>query len=549
MIILTAFAGFAEGIGVLTLIPVLELAEGGGGSESSLAETINNLVRAVHLEPTLAVLLGVVLITILIKAGVLFLARRQIGFTVAAVIRDLRIQLMQKLFQVRWSYFGLRTPGEFAASITSEAGRASLAYLEACQLVSLAFQMAAYLAVAVLVSWWISVGGVLMAICAGALAHRYFRQSREAGKTQTSAARTLSSRLVDVLQGIKPIKAMAREGLVWPLLEHETERINQAMRRQITAGETVKAFQEPIVTFFLAIGLFLLVEVAQQDFTATLVMAFIFYRLAASIGSLQVHYQAMLVGESAFLSIQGEIESASREREISPGSRPFDGLKDGIHLSDVSFGYGDDHVLTSVSGFIPAGSFVAIHGESGSGKTTLADLIVGLHQPWEGEVLVDGVPLTELDLGSWRRSIGYVPQEMLLLADSIFENVTLGDPQFSRKDAEEALRSAGAWEFVRQREGGIDHPIGQAGSMLSGGQRQRVALARALVGKPSLLILDEVTTALDPETEAAICATLRELAGQVTILSISHQEAMREVADQVLVMREGRLDMAAAAHR
>jgi ATP-binding cassette subfamily C protein len=186
---------------------------------------------------------------------------------------------------------------------------------------------------------------------------------------------------------------------------------------------------------------------------------------------------------------------------------------------------------------------VAIHGESGSGKTTLADLIVGLHRPEEGRVLVDGRPLEELNLPSWRRAIGYVPQEMLLFTESVFLNVTLGDPTFSEKDAEDALRLAGAWDFVQEKADGLHHPMGHSGALLSGGQRQRIALARALVGRPALLILDEVTTALDPQTELEICDTLRTLAGKVTILSISHQTAMREAADQVILMKDGRLEV------
>jgi ATP-binding cassette subfamily C protein len=199
-------------------------------------------------------------------------------------------------------------------------------------------------------------------------------------------------------------------------------------------------------------------------------------------------------------------------------------------------------VLKGLNAHIPAGSFVAVHGESGSGKTTFADLVVGLHRPTEGRILVDGFPLGELDLGSWRRCIGYVPQELLLFSESIFLNVTLGDPAYSREDAETALRLAGAWDFVRAKPGGLDHPMGDRGTMVSGGQRQRIALARALVGRPSLLILDEVTTALDPDTELAICNTLKSLTSQVTILAISHQEAMRNAASQVLVLRHGRME-------
>ena len=160
------------------------------------------------------------------------------------------------------------------------------------------------------------------------------------------------------------------------------------------------------------------------------------------------------------------------------------------------------------------------------------DLIIGLLRPKTGEVWIDELPLKLVDLRQWRRMIGYVPQETLLLHDSILMNVTLGDPDITEGEAQEALRKAGIWEFVEKRPKGIYSSVGQRGLMLSGGQRQRIAIARALVRKPKLLVLDEATTALDPENEAAICETLQKLRGDITILAISHQTAIMEVADR-----------------
>jgi ATP-binding cassette subfamily C protein len=136
--------------------------------------------------------------------------------------------------------------------------------------------------------------------------------------------------------------------------------------------------------------------------------------------------------------------------------------------------------------------------------------------------------------------IGYVPQETLLLHDTVLINVTLGDPELNEEDAEYALRAAGAWEFVMAMPQGIHSPVGERGSMLSGGQRQRIALARALVHKPKLLILDEPTSALDPDTESAICETLGKLRGAITILAISHQPTIMKEADRAYQLQDGK---------
>jgi ATP-binding cassette, subfamily C, bacterial len=254
-----------------------------------------------------------------------------------------------------------------------------------------------------------------------------------------------------------------------------------------------------------------------------------------------MRYQTVANGESAFWSLQDEIAEAEGDVERNAGRLPPPPLDRGLELDDVSFAYGKRPVLTHASLAIPAGSFVAIVGPSGAGKTTIADLILGLYEPTAGGVRLDGVNLEEVDLRAWRSKVGYVPQETLLFNDTILNNVTLGDPGIPPAEVEWALRAAGGWDFVRDRAGGLNAPIGEAGAAFSGGQRQRISIARALVRHPRLLILDEATTALDPATERAIGETLEHLRGELTIVAISHQPALREAADIVYEVSAGRV--------
>jgi ATP-binding cassette subfamily C protein len=206
----------------------------------------------------------------------------------------------------------------------------------------------------------------------------------------------------------------------------------------------------------------------------------------------------------------------------------------------VAFAY-DAHqpVLRELCLQIPAGKLTTLIGASGSGKTTIIDLVTGLLRPQSGSVRLDGMSLSDLDLKAWRRMIGYVPQETLLLHASILENITLGDPELSEDDAVQALKSADALNFVDRMQEGIHSTVGERGAKLSGGQRQRIMIARALVHRPSLLILDEATSALDPDSEAAIGETMRHLRGRLTILAISHQTALVNAADCVYRLENG----------
>ncbi len=182
-------------------------------------------------------------------------------------------------------------------------------------------------------------------------------------------------------------------------------------------------------------------------------------------------------------------------------------------------------------------------GPSGAGKTTLLDLVVGLQQPESGRILIDGVPLAEIDLRQWRRLIGYVPQESVMVDDSVIYNLALGEEDLGEAEIREALRAADALAFVEAMPEGLQTRLGEGGSRLSGGQRQRLAIARALVHKPRLLILDEATSNLDAEAQVAVVETVKHLKGSLTILAVSHQDLLIEAADRIYRLAGGKIGL------
>jgi ATP-binding cassette, subfamily C, bacterial len=541
MICLLVLGGFAEGIGLVTLLPLLNIVigDGGGGANDALAGAVEGFFGRIGVDPTPGVLLAVIVGGISFKAGFVWLGMTQVGYMIARVTADLRLRLIRALMEAKWSYFVRQPLGSFSNAVASEAHRAGFAYREACTAGASSIQALAYFIVAAAISWPVAILGLLAGMGFVYGLNGFVRMSRSAGQDMTDLMSALTERLTDTVHGLKAVKAMGLEARLAPLLEDRTKALQKAQRRQVLALESMQLFQEPLIALIVAVGMIVLLSVGNIAFSSLLVLIFIFYRLLRFFNSMQNRLQGMVEGESAFWSLWNKIQRAEENREAESGTLPPPAAEQGIEFEDVSFAYQDDPVLQGVSITIPARGFTSIVGESGSGKTTTGDLIVGLLRPTSGRILVDGVPLDEIQLRAWRGQIGYVPQEILLFHDSILHNVTLGDRTITEADAEEALRMAGAWGFVQRLPRGIHEVTGERGGTLSGGQRQRIGLARALVRRPRVLILDEATAALDPATERAIAETVRELADRVTVISISHRSAINDLADTVVEIEDG----------
>jgi len=331
---------------------------------------------------------------------------------------------------------------------------------------------------------------------------------------------------------------MACEDRLEPLLESDIKDLNKAQQKQVFSKEGLRGLQEPPMALALAIGLYFALTWWQMEMSTLMVLVLLFGRTVEQIGKIQTFYQKTAIAESAFWSIKGAIEKAESSRESKTGTIT-PALNREIVYENVNVSYGENTVLKEVSFTIPANKFTAVIGPSGAGKTTIADLVIGLVSPQSGDIKIDGLSMTDVNIERWRNMIGYVPQETTLFHESVFVNVSFGDTSFTAERVEIALREAGVWDYVSSLPKKMHAVVGERGSKLSGGQRQRVSIARALVRNPKLLILDEATTALDPKTEAEICETLKQLSGKVTILAISHQAAVMEAADLVYHLDDG----------
>lgn len=533
-------SGIAGGVGMLTVLPLLEISIGGGGTESRYSQYYAAVLRTFGLSPTIGTTLSLIVLLIWAKSLFHLVAMDYVGRVVAQMASDLRIRLMRAIASASWAFFVSNSIGKFTNAVVTHPQEASSTYRASCQFMAAIAETAILVAASLVISPVATLGGVFFGVLVVTFLGRFVDMARRAGNQTFVAMESLSSQLTDLLQGIKPLKAMNCESQLTPILEHESEEINRATRRQVLAKYGLSSMREPIAALVLALGLYLALIYAKIGMPELITTAILFHRISVAIGSIQASYQLVGSSERFYAGLKELTDNASRNAEPTSYCKPKPPMPwRSIELHAVSFDYEGKEVLNSVSLKIQSRTFTAIIGPSGSGKTTLVDILCGIAHPRTGSVRIDGFELTGIDIGAWRCHIGYVPQELSLFHDTVMNNVSLRDPLVSRKDVEQALRAAEAWGFIEKLSKGMDTVVGERGLMLSGGQRQRIAIARALVRNPQLLILDEATTALDPETEREILDTIKELAGRVTVVAISHQPALVAAADCVFMLERG----------
>ncbi|MDT8437471.1 MAG: ABC transporter ATP-binding protein [Wenzhouxiangellaceae bacterium] len=543
-------ASLLDGLGLSTILSLVSLtSEVQQDTAASLAERsdpslpeqlINSAFGLVGISPTLPWLLALGIALILVKTVVVLLANRQVGYAVAQVATDLRLDLVRAVVASRWRYYLSKPVGSLANAMATEAQRASEGYLQGAIMATQLITAVVYLALSLLLSWQVTLGTMLLAaILLGGL-NRLVRKAGKAGKRQTGLLKHILSVMTDQLAAIKPLKAMGREDRFDTLIRTETEDLNRTLRKQVFAKEAMKALQEALLVILAAIGLVIMLAALDMPLAEVMVLIFLLARVITLLSKAQRAWQHMAIAESAFWSLTTAIEEAEHEHEPVRGSEQPT-LTRAIRFEQVRFSHPGHAVFEQLDLDIPVGALTVITGPSGSGKTTLIDLVAGLLRPDEGRVLIDDIDLEQIDRKAWRRSIGYVPQEALLVNDTVFNNITLGAPELDQSAVESALRKADAWDFVTKLPGGMQATIGERGGQLSGGQRQRLAIARALVHRPALLILDEATSNLDQVAEQAVLSTVAHLKGELTLLAVTHQPGLLTLADRIFEVRDGQL--------
>ncbi len=521
------------------LLPLLSFWTGQGDASSSmLSNMVLSGLESLHIprEPIYFILLITTGLTL--KFVLSFVALSYAGIAQAKFSTNFRKRAVRSLFNARWGFLLSQKSGNIANVLGSQATRAGRAYMASADYLAALFQVSVYFIAGLLISLKLAIIAGLLGLLAKLILNKLIMQARVAGQEQTKFASLFVAQIGDLLANLKSIKSMDRQNDLVGFANKQIDQLYSAICRQSLSKYGMRRGGDIILIILLGIGLVIAVEYLKLDLTEVVVLGLIVLRGADTFQQLQNHLVSLGDCESAYWFSRELIDDFEKNAESRTG-HPFDGFCNGCRFEHVSFSHGESKIVDDVSFDLPVGTLSVLIGPSGAGKTTLVDLLLGLYLPESGKIYVDDKPLSEISLPEWRRHIGYVPQELTLLHGTIGENITLSDKQFSDRDIWRALELADAADFVRKLKNQLNTTVGEFGAKLSGGQRQRIGLARALISNPQLLILDEVTSALDPKTEKKICDNIANLKGDYTIIAVTHSPVWLSVADQTFAIDDG----------
>ena len=481
----------------------------------------------------------------LLRGVAMFVASYFMSWVGRKVVQQIRGEIFEHLLRLPVHYFQRKTAGDLLAHLTYYTDQLATAATRGITvLIQESATVIGLLALMFYRSWQLTLGIlVILPLITLVIIYVTRRLRRLSHKVQGSMG-DVTQMGNELIQGYKVVRIFGGEN-------YESERFQKTNQRNMTLEMkrlTTELLSTPMVQFLVAVALAAIVYIATREDTLDtlspgIFMSFVFAMILLltplrNLTQLNAQLQkAIAAGESIFGLLD---ETPEQDR----GQKVIDKCRGEIEFRDVCFQYpaANQAVLNNISFTAKPGQRVALVGKSGSGKTTLVNLLVRFHDYQQGDVLLDGTPITDLTLASLRQQIAYVGQDIVLFNDTIRNNIAYGVlGGLSDEKVHAAAEAAHALEFIDQLPQGMDTIAGENGALLSGGQRQRIAIARAILADSPLLILDEATSALDAESEHHVQAALSHLLAGRTTFMIAHRLSTIESADMILVMEAGNI--------
>jgi len=527
---LMLLGAFAEGFGILMLVPLAAIAT---GSESRFA----GLTDWLPADQRFLAVLALFLAAMGARSLLLYWRERELARLQAGYEASLRLRAAATLARRGWAFAGTIGQAGMQTLLLTDVPRAALAVAHAQSFATGLILLAVQLLLALLLSPALAAIALAILVLGYGLAMRFTRRSVASGTALTERSEESSGTGFRLHAGLKA--ALAQGTVAQFLAEYRASLARQQDVIVRFAGDLASARQ--FAAFGAAVAavliLFAGVRLLHVPFAILIPSLVLFARTVAPAQTLQQSAQYIAAYSAAFAAVVQRLGPLDEPGAGAGMAEPLEWRE--LRLEEASVRHASDLGLSEVSLTLRRGDWIGVSGASGAGKTTLVDLVAGLLAPTSGRVLVDGRALDPVALDGWRAGLAYVGQEGSVFDDSVRGNLLADGAEAGDAALWQALAAVGLDERVRALDGGLDERVGDRGSRLSGGERQRLAIARALLRRPTLLILDEATAALDPAGEATLLERVRALAPRPAAIIVAHRESTHAYCDSVVEVRHG----------
>lgn len=493
----------------------------------------------------LAIVIALVLSLFLLKNLFGYLASFFITYLRNGVLRDLRDSLYNKIVHQPIAFFSEQRKGDLISRMVGDVNEVQYSLLSGLESfvrepLTIIFSILVMLGISVKLTVFTF---VFIPIAAAVISKIGKSLKRDSIQVQQEQGRFLSL-IEETIGGLRVIKAFNAEAIFSKKFSDSsnafTKLSNKVMNRQ-NLGSPMSEFLGILMIAVLLWfgGSLVLVDKTLEgtQFIAFMGLAYNILTPAKAISKASYDMRKGNAAAERILEIL-DYENPIKEKENAVAMKDF---RQSIQLKNVTFAYEEQPVLRDFSLEIPKGKTIALVGQSGSGKSTIANLITRFYDVNEGQVLIDGVDVSEMQTASLRTLIGVVSQDSILFNDTIKNNLLIGKPDATDEELVAAAKIANAYEFIQDLPEGFNTTIGDAGSKLSGGQKQRLSIARAVLKNPPIMVLDEATSALDTESERLVQSALENMMKNRTSVVIAHRLSTIQNADLIVVMQKGKI--------
>ena len=528
--ILSSFLG---GIGIVMLVPLLNLLQIG---DSRLPEAFTALPYAV----CVGILLAAYVLLVAVKA----LLSRALSIRESDFLEETGRRLRERLYAAvsgaSWESLTARKDTDTINLFTSQCGQVSYGFAEVIHFLVSIVSAAIQLGIALMMSPPVTALVCVMGACMLAIFMPLRKKSRAYGDEMIRISREFYGELQNQLASVKEVRAYGVEREHAARFEEISASFKTARMRYVRQCSVPGVVYSLAAAVMIALVYLVCTLGLKVETDRLVVLVYIFARLWPIFSGFQGRIQGIHSCLPAYEKLNEALRELQPEADTAETDADFS-LWNEIRFDDVHFAYrdSDEETLRGVSFSLKRGEKLALLGRNGAGKTTAVNLLLGFLLPRAGAIRVDGTTLEAANIRAWRAQVGYVPQDPLILNASVRENLTRFHPGASEDELIAALKRAMAWGFVSRLPDGLNTALGDRGIRLSGGERQRIVLARVLLGHPSLIVLDEATTALDYESETAFHDVIASLGEDAAVVLIAHHGSTVAMADRAVVLENG----------